>query len=126
MFVKAQTFGQIHSHNLVDTFFYFTNYDYYLNKNNVDTSLLFLKIDSKIADVEKLSGKFYSGKCYYAKFNIDIKAKNISASLFDENKKLLKTEVYKFKDTVSKRSDTYFFNVSGIQKKLVWKVITIE
>ena len=84
------------------------------------------KIDSKITDIEKLSGKFYSGKYDYAKFNIDIKAKNISVKLFDENKKLLKTEVYKLKDTVSKRSDTYFFNVSGIQKKLVWKVILLN
>ena len=112
------------SHNIKDTFFYFTDYNYYLNKNYADTLKLYLKIDNRTIDAEKLSAESYTGICEYASFKIDKKQKKIDVQLYDKYKKQIKIETYNFKNTVTTRSDTWFFNVSGVTRILTWKVIT--
>jgi hypothetical protein len=117
-------FGQMRIHNTKDTFFYFTNYNYYLNKNYADTAKLYLKIDSTMTDTEKLSEGHYTGICEYASFKIDKKEKRINVALYDKYKKQIKIETYSFKNTVTTRSDSWFFNASGVTRILIWKVIT--
>ena len=116
--------GQMRIHNTKDTFFYFTNYNYYLNNNYADTFKLYLKVDNMMIDAEKLSEGRYTGICEYASFKIDKKEKRIDVELYDKYKNQIKTEIYNFKNTVTTRSDSWFFNVSGVTRILIWKVIT--
>jgi len=118
--------GQIRIHNLVDTFFYCSKYDYYLKRNSTDTSFHFLKVDSKSTDIEKISGEFYKGEYEYAKFKINEKQKTVFVQLFDKNKILLKSENYYFDNAITTRSDKYFFNLSSIEKTLTWKIISLQ
>ena len=116
--------AQFREHNITDTFYYFKEFDYCLNKNSFDTSFIYLKADSKNTDIEKISSKYYNGEFEYATFRIDRSKKTIFVKLFDLNKKELNLEFYHFDDLVTSKSDKYYFNVSGTERVLTWKVIT--
>ena len=124
LFLYSFTYGQLHNYNPKDTFFYFAKYDFYLNKNNTDTSKLYLKQDSKLIDVKKISGSPYDGVYEFAKFKINKTDKSISVVLFDINKNELTKEVYHFKNIVSTRSEKYFYNLTPGERIIVWKIIT--
>jgi hypothetical protein len=85
-----------------------------------------LKVDSKHTDIEKLSGQLYKGAYDYAKFKINSEQKIVFVQLFNENKNLLKIEIYHFKNDVTTRRDKYFFNVSALEETLTWKIISLN
>ena len=121
--MKAQ---QTHIFNTSDTFYYFQDYDYFLNIKERDTSLKYLKV--RMTDVEKLSGKLYEGEYDFASFTTNKKKREIIVKLFDEDENLLKTLTYHYTLNVSFKEDTWFFNLTAVKKTLLWKVIipTIE
>jgi hypothetical protein len=77
-----------------------------------------------MADTEKLSDESYTGIYEYADFKINSKEKRINVELYDKYKRQIKKETYNFENTVTTKSDTWFFNVSGVTRTLIWKVIT--
>jgi hypothetical protein len=85
--------------------------------------LLYLKLDLKTTDIEKISSQPYRGSYEYAQFFTNKGRKQINVILFDENRKKVKTEQYYFIPTIIKTTDTYFLNLTGMQRDLSWNTI---
>lgn len=117
------SFGQMRENNEKDTFFYFRAFDYYLNTKHCDTTKLFLNVDSKMSDIQKISQIPYSGKFEFATFKIDHRNRSINVELFNSEKVKLRTEVYYYDTAVKITTTKYFFSLTGETKTLKWKTI---
>lgn len=114
----------LNSANLVnDVEFYFTKYDYYLNVKSTDTSLLYLKLNIKRTDVQRLSPKPYTGEYDFAKFNIDRAKKLITVDLYDSMKNFRLKEVYKYSNKQQQQEEINFHNLSSATDKIKHTVI---
>ena len=122
-FFPVVLFGQMRENNGKDTFLYFKEYDYYLNSKHIDTTKLFLKADSKMVDVQKISEVPYSGVFEFGVFRIDRKNNTVTIELFNEAKVKLKTEVYHYDTNIKTTTTQYFFSLTGQTKILKWKTL---
>jgi hypothetical protein len=103
--------------------FYFPKYDYYLRRKNPDTSLLYLKFNSKRTDVQRLSPKLYSGEYEYAKFIIDTIRKLITVELYDEMKKFKIEEIYTYNTLQHQHEEINFYKLTSTTKTIKHKII---
>ena len=122
-FCKSKSQAQYLLFNSSDTFYFFKKYSYHLNIKKTDTSLLYLKLDLKTTDIEKISSQPYIDSYEFAQFLIDKKKRQISVILFGSSKQKIKTELYSFTPRVIKNEEIYFLNLAGLQRKLFWNII---
>lgn len=122
-FGKSELQAQYLLFNSNDTFYFFKEYAYHLNLKEKDTSLLFLKLDLRTNDIQKMSSHPYNGNIDYAQFFIDKKKSQIRVNLYDGNKLKIKTEYYSYNRRVVKITDIYFLNLAGLKRKLYWNTI---
>ena len=122
-FCKSKSQAQYLLFNSSDTFYFFKKYSYHLNIKKTDTSLLYLKLDLKTTDIEKISSQPYINSYEFAQFLIDKKKRQISVILFGSSKQKIKTELYSFTPRVIKNEEIYFLNLAGLQRKLFWNII---
>jgi hypothetical protein len=101
-------------------YYYFDKYDFLLPKDSIKTTLLYLGLIK--LDVEKLNGH-YKGVYKFASFVVNKKTKIINVKLFDKDKNFSRDEVYTFTNKITQKSDTVFYNLSGMTEVKSWSVI---
>jgi hypothetical protein len=120
---KSELQAQYLLFNPTDTFYFFKEYSYHLNLKKKDSSLLYLKLDLKTTDIEKISSQPYNGSFEYAQFFIDKKKSQIRVGLYNKAKQKIKSELYSFNPIIIRTKEVYFLNLAGIERKLSWNTI---
>ncbi len=115
--------GIVERNNTAEVEFYFPKYDYYVSTKSSDTSLLYLKFNSKRTDVQRLSPKLYSGEYEYVKFNIDKIARLITVELYNGMKIFQAKEVYKYSNEQKQQEEINFHSLTSSTKTIKHKVI---
>lgn len=106
-----------------DVKFYFPKYDYYLNRRKPDTSLLYLKLNNKKTDVQRLFPELYSGEYAYARFSVDEAKKTIMVKLYNDSQKFVLKEIYRYGNGHQLQEETNFYSLTSTTKSIKRKVI---
>ena len=115
--------NNIADNNSIGVEFYFPKYDYYLKAQEIDTTLVYLKLKSKQTDIQRISPNLYEGMYDYAKFSIDKKQRCITVDLYDDMKNFKQKEIYKYDDIKKVQEETNFYNLTSTTKIIKHKVI---